>query len=358
MSHPYSDMPPYRRWRTGVARQAGAAIDPVVDFPFSIAPGERIAAAGSCFAQHVARHLRDHGFGFMDAEPAHPMLPADIARSFGYGIYSARYGNIYTSRQLLQLLQRAYATFVPVDDIWESSGRYFDPFRPAIQPGGFATRQEFLADRVQHLAAVRQVLEEADIFIFTLGLTECWVAREDGAAYPMCPGTVAGEFDPARHALVNLEVEDVHADLLAFLQALRAVNPGIKVILTVSPVALAATANDKHVLLANTLSKATLRIAAERLSREHGVAYFPSYEIITRPSAGGSYLMEDLRSISEAGVRHVMDVFFRRVTTSTHGAMIEDNPASDGFIPRMKQLVDAVCEEDRLDMMPSNDPGD
>jgi GSCFA family protein len=358
MSHPYSDMPSYRRWRSGVAGQAGKAIDPVVDFPFSIAPGERIAAAGSCFAQHVARHLRNQGFGFMDTEPAHPMLSDDIARSFGYGIYSARYGNIYTSRQLLQLLQRAYGTFVPVDDMWESSGRYYDPFRPAIQPGGFATRQEFLADRAQHLAAVRRMLEQADTFIFTLGLTECWVAREDGAAYPMCPGTVAGEFDPARHALVNLEVEDVHADLLAFLRALRAVNPGVKVILTVSPVALAATANDKHVLLANTLSKATLRIAAERLSREQGVAYFPAYEIITCPSIGGSYLLEDLRSISEAGVENVMDVFFRRVATSTHGTIVEERASNDTFIPRMKQLVDAVCEEDRLDMMPSNDSGD
>lgn len=359
MNNPYSDAPSHRRWRTAVAAQAQARIDPVVAFPFSIQPHERIAAAGSCFAQHVARHLRARGFGFVDAEPAHPMLPDDIARSFGYGLFSARYGNIYTSRQLLQLLQRAYGMFSPIDDAWESAGRFHDPFRPGIQPRGFATRREFEIDRARHLAAVRQVMEQADVFVFTLGLTECWVSREDGAAYPMCPGTIAGTFDPARHMLVNLDVDDVEADLAAFIDALRTINPGVKVILTVSPVALAATANDRHVLTANTLSKAVLRVAAERASRGKDVAYFPAYEIITCPSARASYLLEDLRSVSEAGVEHVMEVFFRHAAVAADGVAIPDDAGAgdDAFIPRMKRLVDAVCEEEQLDIMRRDDAG-
>ena len=36
----------------------------------------RIASAGSCFAQHIARHLRQTGFNFLVTETAHPMVPA------------------------------------------------------------------------------------------------------------------------------------------------------------------------------------------------------------------------------------------------------------------------------------------
>jgi hypothetical protein len=350
MSHPYSGIPGYRRWRAGVAELLPADFDPVVAFPFKITAGERIAAAGSCFAQHVARHLRLRGFEFLDTEPAHPLLPTDTAREFGYGLFSARFGNIYTSRQLLQLLRRAYGRFTPAEDIWEESGRYFDPFRPAIQPGGFATRQEYDADRSQHFAAVRRMFEQAEVFVFTFGLTECWVSLEDGAAYPACPGTVAGQFDPSRHGFLNLDVEDVLADFTAFIAELRAVNPSIKFVLTVSPVPLAATAVDRHVWVSTTASKAALRVAAERLTRLPGVAYFPSYEIITGPSSRGSYYAEDLRSMREEGVQHVMELFFRHAcaqsATPTHA------PAEVGqnaFLTQMQDVVDTMCDESRLD---------
>lgn len=350
MSHPYHDIPGYRRWRAGVADAPAGELDPVVGFPFRIAAEDRIAAAGSCFAQHVARHLRARGFTFLDTEPAHPLLPADTARDFGYGVFSARYGNIYTSRQLLQLLRRAYGRFVPSDDVWEQSGRFFDPFRPSIQPNGFATREEYDADRRQHFAAVRSLFEQADVFVFTFGLTECWISREDAAAYPLCPGTVAGQYDPLRHALVNLTVEEVLADMTAFVDELRAVNPKVKLVLTVSPVPLAATALDRHVLVSTTVSKAILRIAAEQLTQLPDVAYFPSYEIITCPSRHGSYYAEDLRSIREDGVRHVMELFFRHACAhSGERAAPETVAAPQEFVAQMQGLVDTMCDESRLD---------
>jgi hypothetical protein len=350
MSHPSDGIAGYRRWRSGMAAVPPAELDPVVGFPFRISAQQRIAAAGSCFAQHVARHLRGHGFDFIDAEPAHPLLAADTAREFGYGVYSARYGNVYTSRQLLQLLRRAYGRFVPVDDLWQDAGRCFDPFRPGIQPNGFATRQEYDADRRQHFAAVRAMFEQADVFVFTLGLTECWMARADGAVYPMCPGTVAGRFDPDSHVLLNLGVEDVVADLGAFVAELRAVNPSVKLVLTVSPVPLAATALDRHVWVSTTASKAVLRVAAERLAQLPDVAYFPAYEIITSPSNRGSYYGEDLRSITEAGVQHVMKLFLR------HACAPSGNPVATGdvadpqaYLAQMQELVDTMCDESRLD---------
>ncbi|MFX4975079.1 hypothetical protein ABTB64_19810, partial [Acinetobacter baumannii] len=81
-----------------------------------------------------------------------------------YGVYSARYGNLYTAAQLLQTALRAYGRFVPEEDIWQlPDGGFADPFRPAIQPGGFASEAELRADREQHLAAVRHMFETLDV---------------------------------------------------------------------------------------------------------------------------------------------------------------------------------------------------
>jgi hypothetical protein len=258
--HPYRGLPDRAYWRRAVA-QAGPMLDPLSGpFP-TLSPTDRIATAGSCFAQHIARHLAAGGYGYLVTEPAHPIVPPDIAARHGYGQFTARYGNLYTSLQLLQLFERAYGRFTPAEDVWDRPGGGFaDPFRPSIEPDGFASIAELRADRSRHLACVRAAFETLDIFIFTLGLTETWVSREDGAAYPVCPGVVAGRFDPDRHLFRNLRVSDVTAQLRAFADGLRAVNPAARIILTVSPVPLAATAvPDGHVLSATLYSKAVLR---------------------------------------------------------------------------------------------------
>ena len=101
--NPYADAPSYRRWRQAIGQTPAADVDPVVALPFTITPTDKIVSAGSCFAQHIARHFLLNGFNYLVTETAHPILSADMAADFNYGLYSARYGNIYTTRQLLQL---------------------------------------------------------------------------------------------------------------------------------------------------------------------------------------------------------------------------------------------------------------
>jgi hypothetical protein len=342
-AHPYADAAPYRKWRQAMA----ADVDPMVAAPFRITPEDRVVTAGSCFAQHIARRLRDSGFTFLVTEPAHPLLPADLAEQFHYAVYSARYGNIYTARQLLQLWRRARGEFAPAEACWEQNGRFFDPLRPAVQPNGFASRLEFDCDQARHLAAVREAFAAMDVFVFTLGLTECWVSAVDGCAFPVCPGTVAGEFDPGRHRLVNFTADEVTADLRTVFAEMRAEKPGLRVVLTVSPVPLAATALDQHVLAASTYSKAVLRVAAEMVTRDDPLAvYFPSFEIITGPHAGGRYFGPDRRAVTEEGVDHVMRVFLRHMTVAASVAPV---PAErEDFFTRSQRLVAVLCEEEAL----------
>ena len=347
-ANPYSSAPDYRRWSKSVAAK-GAAADPLVRWPYQIKRTDRIATAGSCFAQHIARYLQRSGYNFLQCEPAHPILSPEIAETFGYTQYSARFGNIYSARQLLQLFQRAFGQFEPEEPVWKSAdGRYFDPLRPSIQPRGFATLAEFNADRRQHMAAVRKMFEDLDIFVFTLGLTETWVSAIDGTAFPVCPGTVAGEFDPERHVYLNFSTSDVIADLEAFIAGLRLINPRARIILSVSPVPLAATAEDRSVLVSTVYSKSVLRCAAEQVSALDSVDYFPSYEIITGPQSRGRFFADDLRSVTEDGVAQVMSVFFRHVAGEPF--LERSEPAkADEFNDTLQAVVDALCDEAALD---------
>ncbi|TNC12755.1 GSCFA domain-containing protein [Methylobacterium terricola] len=316
MKHPYEQAPPYTKWRHAVAAPATEAVDPGIGFPFRLSRRDRVATAGSCFAQHVGRALRGRGFSHYVTETAHPFV-ANVAGPFAYEQFSARYGNVYTSRQMLQLVQRALGLFEPADRAWTGpDGHWYDPFRPTVQPGGFLSVEELETDRRRHLACVRTLLDGLDYLVFTLGLTEAWMSATDGAAYPLCPGVAAGAFDPAQHLFVNLEVDEIVADVEAFLALITAINPSARLILTVSPVALAATAENRHVLASNTYSKAVLRVAAEMLARRNPgtIGYFPSYEIITGIHSRGGYVLDDLRSVSEAGVAQVMASFARNAT--------------------------------------------
>ncbi len=352
MKTPYHSLPAFTRWSKSVAEPSYPDVDPVVSFPWKISGADKVATAGSCFAQHIARHLKNNGFDYYVAEDGHP-LGDDAQRShFNYGIFSARYGNIYTTRQLTQLFKRAYGSFKPSEDFWTNeAGRFVDPFRPNVEPDGFASVAEMKADREQHLSKVRDMFEKLGVFVFTLGLTEAWVAKADGAVFPVCPGVAGGTFDESRYEFRNFGIGEVIADLNEFLDLLAEVNKSARVILTVSPVPLIATAETRHVLVSTTYSKSVLRVACEEIVNAHAhVEYFPSYEIITGSYNRGRYFAEDLRSVTEDGVSHVMRLFLKHVAD---GAQVQSAPApvDDGrdFMKRMTEVVETACEEELIE---------
>jgi hypothetical protein len=354
-THPYKSIPDIAFWRRSVAAPAPADVDPVGIFDLRIRPETKVATAGSCFAQHIARHLRKSGFNYYVVEEGHPILPSEVRDKHHYGMFSARYGNIYTARQLLQLFHRAYGRFSPSEDAWvEEDSSVLDPYRPTVQPRGFISVAEMHADRSQHLAAVRCMFETLDVFVFTLGLTECWMSRTDGAVFPLCPGVEGGKFIPDQHVFHNQDVSEVVADMMEFVEELRQVNSGAQIILTVSPVPLMATADPgAHVLSATTYSKSVLRVAAEILRRQFShVHYFPSYEIITGSFSRGRYFAEDLRGVTEEGVSHVMRLFLHHATansTANLPAAKQRPVAEDDFLARAEALVEVECDEIALD---------
>ena len=181
--NPYASLPDHRFWRKAVTALPPFALDPIVETPFKISASDRVATGGSCFAQEIAHRLQSSGFHYYLAEEPPEGMSAKEAQRRNYSMYSCRYGNLYTTTQLLQLVQRAYGRFKPDLDAWtRDDGRFVDPFRPRIEPEGYATVEEMRADRERHLAAVRRMVETMDVFVFTFGLTECWRHKSDGGA--------------------------------------------------------------------------------------------------------------------------------------------------------------------------------
>jgi hypothetical protein len=352
--NPYRSLPDKAFWRRAVAEPARSDVDPVGVFELRLTPETKVATAGSCFAQHIARHLKNSGYNYYVVESGHPILAPSVRARNNYGLFSARYGNIYTAGQLWQLFQRAYGRFSPAETAWrEADDILLDPFRPTTQPGGYISVEELEADRGQHLSAVRSMFETIDVFIFTLGLTECWRSREDGAIFPLCPGVQGGTFDPDRYEFYNQTVEDVVNDLTQFRDALAEVNPKASIVLTVSPVPLVATAEPgANVLSATTYSKSVLRVASETMRRRFdNVHYFPSYEIITGAFNRGAYYASDLRDVVEDGVAHVMNLFMAHATggiaeTGVGGTRVAND---DDHLQVAGRVVEVECDEVALD---------
>lgn len=348
MASPYDTLPENSRWSRAVARRAPDRYVDLYRKKFEISKSDRIVTAGSCFAQHIAKRLAASGFSYMDYEPAPHNFPKELHGKFNYGVYSARYCNIYTVRQLLQLFERVYGLRTPVADRWESDAGIHDPFRPAVEPAPFATAEDFELSRKTHFAAVKRVFEEADLFIFTLGLTEAWEDVRDGTVYPVCPGTAAGTFDPELHRFHNFTYPEILADFRRFESLLRDVNPDVRFLLTVSPVPLVATASGQHVLPATIYSKSVLRAVAGQLSQESDVIdYFPSYEIVSAFPSGTSHFEADLRSVKSTGVDYVMSHFFAE---HMHGG-VQPVVGERSEVEVQTQTDDVICEEMFLEQM-------
>lgn len=352
--HPYKGLPTYQFWRKSVSALDRCDVDPVVKPKFSICTEDKVATAGSCFAQHISKKLNEDGFNFFVTE----ISDAPDALENNYGVYSARYGNIYSTSQLLQLFERAYDRFIPQDEAWSNAaGKWIDPFRPQIQKDGFASLEELRSARAQHFSAVRTMFEQADVFVFTLGLTEVWRSKLDGAVFPLAPGVAGGVMDEDKYEFVNLGVEEVRRDLQIFINLLSVVNPNVRVLLTVSPVPLVATYESRHVLSSSTFSKSVLRVAADTICKENeNVDYFPSYEIITGNHNQGKFFEEDLRTVKNEGVNQVMKIFMRNYTDHHEDIIKSGKKLLNNGIQKTMVIADymknsqIVCDEQALDV--------
>lgn len=322
--NPYQDLPARAFWRSAVAEPDPQAISDVWQPKFIIEQDMPVITAGSCFAAEIGRRLIDYGMNWYDAEPPPPGLSRQERKARHYREFSFRTGNIYTPAVLKQWLCWATGRSEPRDEGWNEAGRWFDPYRPSVEPDGHETLEAMLQARMRTLGSIRDAISSGSCFIFTLGLTEAWVHRVHGDVYSACPGTIRGTFDPNLHELHNYSFAELHRDLSETVALLREANPELRILLTVSPVPLTATATGAHALTANGYAKSVLRSVAGQLVTEHEhVDYFPAYELITGQPFRSGFYAPNLRSVTPEGVSFVMRHFLAsmRGTSSASASM-------------------------------------
>lgn len=344
MTSPYANLPARAYWRSGVVQRGPIQSSDLYQPKFRISRKQRIVTAGSCFAQHVGRTLRAAKFNVLDAEKG-PSLPKALLNQYGYELYSARYGNVYTARQMLQLLREAFDGLKPSHPVWEKDGRFYDAFRPSVEPNGLPSAEDVIQHREQHLEAVRTLFTSLDIFVFTFGLTETWEAVEDGTVYPTAPETIAGTYDPDVIAFKNMRYNEVLSDFKAVRKIIRDRNPRAKFMVTVSPVPLTATASGQHVEAASSYSKSVLRSVCGALYEDFkDIDYFPSYEVVTSQTSHGTNFEGNYRSVRGEAVDKAMALFMQ-----AHGGIqptaAPQKPTAD--VASAKE--DVVCEEALLE---------
>jgi len=146
----------------------------------------------------------------------------------------------------------------------------------------------------------KKLFDETDVYILTLGLSEVWHDEQTGGVFWRTIPKDA--FDPARHKFRVSTVDENRDNLAAIHALIRKHRPDAKIVLTLSPIPLAATFRNVSCVSANTVSKAVLRVAIDEIMRDVGpegaLHYWPGFEIVVY--AFGAPFKADRRHLPEA----------------------------------------------------------
>jgi hypothetical protein len=245
---------------------------------------------GSCFAENLARRLRSAGYSVNSEE-------------IGEEVNST-----YANRYLLEWIEHG-----PRDPVTKRMEKFY----------GQAVRER-----------LRRYVEDSEVFVLTLGLAPCFFETETGRFVFYPPQTDTGrDLLHANTVMRTTTVSENIRNLGLVLESLRrlARRPPT-VVLTVSPVPLSGTLEFHSAVVADCISKSTLRVAChELMGLQDGadVLYWPSFEIVRwlgthfGPDQPHVYGADDsnTRHVSEWMVRLIIDLFLEHYSVREPAAV-------------------------------------
>lgn len=239
---------------------------------------DRLLLMGSCFATNIGARLVEAKFA-CDVNP---------------------YGVLYNPLSLSAALREAMDGKVYAEgDLYAYGGLWHSP----MHHGDFSapTAGEALARIRARLEALQAELAGLDALVLTWGTAWVYEDAQTGRIVGNCHKRPERCFRRRR-----LTVEEVTADWLDLIGALKARNPRLRVLVTVSPI--------RHIrdgLHANQLSKATLLLAADALveALPDVVGYFPAYELLTDELRDYRFYAADMVHPADVAVDYVWERF-------------------------------------------------
>jgi hypothetical protein len=246
-----------------------------------LAMADPVFAMGSCFAREIEDALIHLGGRVVS-------LDASIERpefQDGHGQFRSGFFHRYTPPSMLQEFQQAFGELPGWTEeslvFWAHKHKAAD-FNYATVPGADSSLNAVITRRRVAAELVRQAAT-AKVIILTLGLIESWLHKPSGF-YANAPSAQALAQQPQDFEMRLVDAQDT-IDCLEGIHDLltrRHATGDFRMVVTVSPVPMAATFTPKDIVVANAESKAVLRAAAGAFTGRHeNVDYFPSYEMVT-----------------------------------------------------------------------------
>lgn len=244
---------------------------------FSISHANKIEMIGSCFVENISAKLKQAGFR-IDVNP------------FGILYNPVSIGNAFAD-----LLQRKEFT---EDDIFLADGIY----RSFSHHGRFSGVEptQVLETMNLQLAASQRFLKEASILIITFGTAKVYRLLSTGEVVANCHKLPANRFS---HEL--LSVDAIVEQWLYRIEQLKRLNPGIKILFTVSPIR-----HWKDGAHDNQVSKSVLFVALNEILRQtENTFYFPSYELMLDDLRDYRFYAEDMIHPNAQAINYIWEKF-------------------------------------------------
>lgn len=237
----------------------------------------KIMTIGSCFAENIAEEFKFYLFNVFENPFGVLYNPASIYNAFNI----VGEGRKFTLEDLIYDKEQWHSFYHHSD---------FSSYEAEKCLNNINTRSE----------EVRRFLGDCGWVIVSLGTSYIYKYKETKITVSNCHKLPADRFE--RTYLTVEESEKYLSDTVAILKKM---NPGIKIIFTVSPVR-----HIKDGFAENTLSKAGLIVAVHRLIREEeNCSYFPAYEILMDDLRDYRFYEKDLLHPNKPAVEYVWEKF-------------------------------------------------
>lgn len=240
--------------------------------PFQLSHSDRLVSVGSCFSENIGKKFKEHKFN-INVNP--------------FGQQYNPYSIAIALERLLNPVPYTEKDLVHHDELYHSFDHH----------GSFSrsTVEETLGVINSNLAHAAEDLKKATVLFLTFGTAHLFQLK--GAAVSPFGGQGAGTVVSNCHKLSGnhfdkrmMKPAEIVAVLSRALEKLYAVNPAVRVILTVSPVRYFAFGHHE-----NTVSKAQLFSAIHDLQEQNpAYYYFPAYELVMDDLRDYRFFAEDM----------------------------------------------------------------
>lgn len=235
-----------------------------------------IMMLGSCFSDNMAEQLSRRLFN-VKANP---------------------FGTLFNPASISQILQRiASRKHFCENEIFKSGNLYrsYDCHSSLCD----ISADNMLDILNQEIDSSAEFLYKATDVFLTFGTAWIYELKETGKVVANCH-----KQNPNMFARRKMSIDETETQIKNAIEAIKSVNPKAKIWLTVSPVRhLADGAHE------NNLSKATLLLASENVSKQTDIIYFPSYEIVLDELRDYRFFSSDMCHPSDMAVNYIYELF-------------------------------------------------